>query len=146
MDAQQECGGLVRRVLVVVRARAVGRADLDEPRAGAREHVRDAEPVTDLDQLAARDEHLASFGERCEREQHRAGVVVDDDRRLGAGQPTQDRGHVVLAGATRPFRHVVLEVRVAATDLEHPLERAGGEWGPAEVRVHDHTGGVDDAS
>ena len=78
------------RALVVGGARAVRRADLDEPRAGAGEHVGDAEAVADLDQLAARDEHLAALGERGEREQHRAGVVVDDDRRLGAGQPAQD--------------------------------------------------------
>ena len=76
--------------LVVGGARPVRRADLDEPRAGAGEHVGDAEAVADLDQLAARDDHLAALGERGEREQHRAGVVVDDERRLGAGQPAQD--------------------------------------------------------
>ena len=31
------------------------------------------------------------------------GVVVDDDRRLGAGQPPQDRGDVILARAARAF-------------------------------------------
>ncbi len=46
------------RGLVVGGARAVRRADLDEPGPGAREHVRDPEPVADLDQLAAGDDHL----------------------------------------------------------------------------------------
>ena len=48
--------------VVVGGARAVRRPDLDQPRAGAREHVGDAEAVADLDQLAARDEHLAALG------------------------------------------------------------------------------------
>ena len=89
------------RALVVGGARAVRRADLDEPRARAREHVGDAEAVADLDQLAARDEHLAALGERGEREQHRGGVVVHDERGLGAGQPAQDRGDVILPRAAR---------------------------------------------
>ena len=113
-------------------ARAVRRADLDERRARAREHVGDAEAVADLDQLAARDEHLASFGERGEREQHRGGVVVDDDRRLGAGQPPQDRRDVILARAARAFGEVVLEVRVAAGDLGDALARGG--WRAARGR------------
>ena len=79
------------RLLVVLGARAVRRADLDEPCARAREHVGDAEAVADLDQLAARDDDLAAFAERREREQHRRGVVVDDERGFGAGQPPQQR-------------------------------------------------------
>ena len=91
VHAQEQRGLGPQRALVVGGARPVRRPDLDEPRAGAREHVGDAKAVADLDQLAARDEHLATFGERGEREQHRAGVVVDDDRRLGAGQPARIR-------------------------------------------------------
>ena len=79
------------RALVVGRARPVRRPHLDEARAGAREHVRDAEAVADLDQLAARDDHLASLGERGEREQHRRRVVVDDERGLGAREPPEER-------------------------------------------------------
>ena len=48
------------RRLVVGGPGAVRRADLDEARAGAREHVGDAEAAADLDQLAARDDHLAA--------------------------------------------------------------------------------------
>ena len=89
--------------------------------------------------------HLAALGERREREQHRRRVVVDDERGLGAGQPAQDRGDVVLARAARAGVEVVLEVRVAAADLAHALERRLGERRPAEVRVHDHAGRVEDA-
>ena len=77
------------RALVVGSARAVRRPDLDEAGAGAREHVGDAEAVADLDELAARDDDLASLGERGEGEQHGGRVVVHDERRLGAGQLAQ---------------------------------------------------------
>ena len=102
------------RALVVGGARPVRRADLDEPRAGAREHVGDAEAVADLDQLAARDDDLAPLRERGEREQDGGGVVVDDERGLGAGQPAEEPGEVILARAALASLEVVLEVRVAA--------------------------------
>ena len=87
---------LVGGALVVGDTCAVRRADLDEACAGPRQHVGDAEAVADLDQFAARDEHLATLGESREREQHCPGVVVHDERALGAGQPAQDRGDVIL--------------------------------------------------
>ena len=146
MHAQEQRRLRPDRALVVGGAGAVRRADLDEPRAGAGEHLRDPEAVADLDQLAARDEHLAALGERREREQDGGGVVVDDERGLGAGQAAQDRGRVHLARAARAGVEVVLEVRPAAADLEHALERLGRERRPAEVRVHDHAGRVEDAA
>ena len=145
VDAEQQRRVRPDRALVVGGAGAVRRPDLDEAGARAREHVRDAKAVADLDQLAARDEHLAAFGERGEREQHRRGVVVDDERRLGAGQPPEQRREVVLARAARSGREVVLQVRVSGR-LPHVLERSLGEWRPTQVRVHDHAGGVEDAA
>ncbi len=79
------------RALVVGGARAVRRPDLDEARARAREHIRDAEAVADLDQLAARDDDLAALRERGEREQDGRGVVVDDERGFGTREPPQER-------------------------------------------------------
>ena len=102
VHAEQNRGLRPDRPLVVGRARAVRRADLDEARTRAREHVGDAKAVADLDQLAARDDHLATFGERSEREQHRRRVVVHDERSLRAGQTTKDPRNVVLARAARP--------------------------------------------
>ena len=138
MDAEQQRRSLVDRALVVGGARPVRRPDLDEPRARACEHVGDAEPVADLDQLAARDDHVAPFGERSEREQQGARVVVHDERGFGAGEPAQDRGDVILARAAPSFGEVVLEIRVAAGRLDRALERGGGERRAAEVRVDDH--------
>ncbi len=130
------------RALVVGRARAVRRPDLAQPRARAREHVGDPEAVADLDQLAARDEHLAPLGQRGQGEQHRRSVVVHDERGLGAGQPAQDRRHVVLTRAAPALGQVVLQVRVAAPDLERAGERSLGERRAPEVRVDDHPGRI----
>ena len=146
VHAQQQRRLRPDRALVVGGARAVRRADLDEPRAGAGEHVGDAEAVADLDQLAAGDDHLASLRERREREQHGRGVVVDDERRLGAGQPPQDRRAVILPRAALAGVEVVLEVRVAAPHLDDALERLLGERRPAEVRVDDDAGRVEHAA
>ena len=57
--AQDRAGALAERRRVVGQARAVGGADLDQPRAGLRDDLGDAEAAADLDQLAARDDDLA---------------------------------------------------------------------------------------
>src|SRR3989304_4922006 len=62
VPAQENGRPLRDRALVVGEPRAVRRPHLDEGRARAREHVRDAEAVADLDELAARDDHLAAPG------------------------------------------------------------------------------------
>jgi vancomycin resistance protein YoaR len=131
------------RALVVGGARAVRRPHLDQPRTRARQHVGDPEAVADLDQLAPRDHHLAAFGQRGEDEEEGAGVVVDDEGRLGAGEPAQDVGDVILAGAARARPELVLEVRVPAPDLGDAFKGGRGQGSPSEVRVHDHARGVE---
>ncbi len=142
MHAQEQSRFRADRALVVGGARAVRRPHLDQACAGAGEHVGDPEAVADLDQLAARDDHFAALGERREREQHRGRVVVDDERRLGPGQPAQHARDVVLAGAATPGLRVVLEVRVAAPDFANALERRLRQRCAAEIRVHDDAGRV----
>ena len=125
VHAQEQRRLRADRALVVGGARAVGRADLDEPRSRAGQHLGNPEAVTDLDQLAARDEHVAALGERGEREQHRGGVVVDDQRCLGTGEPAQQAGEMVLPRAAGAGLEVVLEIRVAAADLGDAGEADG---------------------
>ena len=146
MHAQEQRRLRPDRALVVGRARPVRRPDLDEARARAREHVGDAEAVADLDQLAARDDDLATLGQRCEREQERGRVVVDDERGLGAGEPAQQRREVVLARAARAAREVVLEVRVAGRPRATRSSAACGQRRAAEVRVHEHARRVEHAA
>ena len=126
------------RTLVVRGASPVRRPDLDEPRARARQHVRDPEAVADLDQLAARDEHLPSLGERGQGEQDSGRVVVHDEHSLRARQTSEDPRHVILPRAARARAQVVLEVRVAAPDLVDALESRLRQRCAPQVRVHDH--------
>src|SRR5256885_11851887 len=57
---------------------------------------------------------------------------------LFRSQPPQRRRDVILARSAAAALDVVLEVRVAARRLHHPLQRVLGERGAAEVRVHEH--------
>ena len=99
VDAKQQRSLGAGGALVVGDAGSVGRSDLDEPGAGPREHLGDAEAVADLDQLAARDEHVAALRERGQREQDCGRVVVHDEGRLGTGQAPQERRDMVLPRA-----------------------------------------------
>ena len=145
MHAQDEGGVGPERALVVGDTCAVRGADLDQPRSGAGEHLGDAEAVADLDQLATGDEHLPPLGEGGEREQDGGRVVVDDERGLGAGDPTEKPGEVILPRSARTAVEVVLEIRVAAADLRHALERGARERCAAEIGVDEDAGRVDHA-
>ena len=68
MHLQHGPDAVGERRAVVADACPVRRADLDELRAGRGHDVGDAELPTDLDQLAARDEHLLALRERGERQ------------------------------------------------------------------------------
>jgi hypothetical protein len=146
VHAQQERGLGPDRRFVVGSTRAVRRPHLDQARARPRQHVRNPEPVADLDQLAARDEHLAVLGQRGEGQHHRRRVVVDDERGLRAGQAAQHAGEVGLTRAAAAAVEVVLKVRVGAADLQQPGQGRPSERRPAEVRVDDHARRVEDAA
>jgi hypothetical protein len=76
--------------LVVGQARTVRRPDLDEAGTRLRDHLGDPEAAADLDQLPARDDDRGAVArQRRGGQQHGAGAVVDGDRRVGAGQISQ---------------------------------------------------------
>src|SRR5206468_2219524 len=102
MDLEQHTTVRRQRAFVVVRMRAIGRADLDQLRAGPRHDVGNSKRPADLHQLAARHDRIAAAGKRAEREQYRAGGVVDHHRVGRAGEPDEQ-------GAAPPF------VRAAST-------------------------------
>ena len=91
MYAHQRCGAVGDRGFVVGEARAVRRAGFDEPRARLPHDVRDAEAAADLDELAARDHDFPPRCQRRQREEYGGRIVVHRHRRLGAGQPTEQR-------------------------------------------------------
>ena len=146
MHAQDERRPVGDRGRVVGHARPVGRAHLAQPRARLRHDVRHAESAADLDQLSARDDHLAAGCEGGEHEQGRRGVVVGDHRGLGAGEPAEQALGVHVPCAAPPGLQVVLEVRVAGGQLGHASGGRGGQRGAAEVGMDDDAGGVDGAA
>ena len=142
MDPEDRSGVRRQRALVVRGTRPVRRPDLDESRSRAGEDVRDPEAVADLDQLAARDDDLATLGERGQREEDRRGVVVHDERRVRAGEPREEPSQMVLARSAGAALEVVLEIRVAGADLRDPRAGGSGERRTSEVRMDEHAGGV----
>ncbi len=126
-------------------ARPVRRPDLDEPRAGPPDDLRDPHAAADLDELAARDDDAAPAGQP-DRERQGRRVVVRDERVLGAGQ--RDRGGPRPSGTGRrgarssrsnSSSEIGRGSRVAALDRDLRRPRR-----PTEVRVEDDAGRVDD--
>jgi hypothetical protein len=108
--------------------------------AGARHHVRDAEGPADLHQLAARDQHLLAPRQRVEHQQHRGGIVVDDGRRLGAGEPADLRLDEIVAVAAPPIAEVEFEVWITVpvrlkTALSVGAKRAASRLDTASSRA-----------
>ena len=94
---EDEAGLRADRRRIVLRMRAVGGADLDQPGAGAGHDVRHPERAADLDQLAARNDRLAAERQRVEDEKNGRRVVVDDGRILGSGQFADERAQMIVA-------------------------------------------------
>jgi hypothetical protein len=61
VHAQKGCGAVRDSIFVIRSACAVGGPDLDHARARQTHHIGHAERPADLDQLAARHDHLPSF-------------------------------------------------------------------------------------
>src|SRR5206468_10317250 len=107
-------GRLAQRTRVVLEVRAIGGADLDQPRAALSHYLGDPEAPADLDELAARDDGVAAVGERVERENECRGAIVDHDRVAGAGELAQQRRTVHIPRAAAAAVDVVLDLREAA--------------------------------
>ena len=86
VDLEYQPGPFVQRRAIILLMRAIGRADLDQSRARARHDFRHAKRAANLDELAARHDHLATGRKRVQHKQHCGGIVVDDRRVLRAGQ------------------------------------------------------------
>ena len=84
--------------LVVAQMRAVGGADLDEFGARSRHDIGDAEATADFDELAAAHDDLFARSVSGQHQQHRGGIIVDDERVLGTGKRTDQLRGVLLAG------------------------------------------------
>ena len=99
--------------LVVSGVGTIRRAHLDQAHARLAQDLRHPEGAADLDQLAARDDHLAAARERREREQDGGGAVVEGERVLGARQQSQQLRDPGAALAPLAALEVELECAVA---------------------------------
>ena len=139
-------GGVGDCAFVVLDARTVRRTDLDQLRARLRDHVGDAKPPADLDELAAgHDDRAPGPGQRRGGEEHGRGSVVDGDRGVGACELGEQRLDVVVPASARAAVEIELEVRVPVRGLGDRVASGDREWCPAEIRVDDHAGGVEDS-
>ena len=143
MHLHHQPGGGADRRGEVLEVGAVGGADLAQAGAGAGHDLGDAEGAADLDQLAARYRHLPAQGEAVEHQQHRGGVVVDDRRRLGAGELAQRVLDVVVAIAAAHAVEVELEVGRAPRRLGDGRDGLLGQRRAAEIGVQHGAGEVE---
>ncbi len=86
MHAEDHARAFVDRGAIVVQMRAIRGAHLAQRRAGGFHDVGNAKPVADFDQFAPADDRLAARCQFVQHQQHRRGVVIDDNPRL-ARQP-----------------------------------------------------------
>ena len=137
VDDQDCCRALADGARVVLGVGAVGAPNLHQPGPGRGHDLGQAERTADLDELPARDDHLAAGGVGGEQQYQRCGVVGDDGGGLGAevaGQALHHRGEPFASGTGV---QVVLERQVAG--------HVGGEARRApQVGVDQHTGRVED--
>ncbi len=131
------------RAGVVLEVGAVGGADLDQLHAGARHDVGYAEGAADLDQLAARHRHFLLQAKRVQHEVDRRGVVVDDQRRLGAGQADQLALDVLVALPAVSAVEIELEVDGARHRERHRLRRLRRHDSAPQVRMQHRSGQVE---
>ena len=132
-------GGVVRH------GGLVGGPDLAQAAARGGEDVGNAEAAPDLDQLAARDHHLAPLGivaDGRHHQQQRGRAVVDHGRRRRPAQGRQRLFHVTPTAAALPAGEVQLQVRVGAGQRQEGVDRRPQRCA-AEIGVQQDSGGVD---
>ena len=126
MHAQQQLRAVGDGTLVIADTGAIGGSDLAQHRARFRHHVGNAERAADLDQLAARNQNFAAFGQRVERQQHGSGVVVDHDGRdFALGSVEQLRKQPIdvdVALAALAGIEIELEIRVSLRNFDRTFQ------------------------
>ena len=132
------------RAFVIARMGAIGGADFAQTRAAARHHIGQSKRTADFDQLAARHDHFASFGDRGQREQHRGGIVVDDGGGLGAGERAQLALDQRVAIAPAAAFQIEFEIDRRARRLRERLDRGLRQNRAAEVGMQHDAGSIDD--
>src|SRR4029077_11235140 len=109
-------------------------------------HIRDAERAANLDELAARDEHLATIGQSVERQENSSGTVVDDRGRFAAKQLDEHRLESGTALATYAAFKVIFEVAITSSGIDNRVDCTRAQRRAPEIRVKYDTRRIDDTS
>jgi hypothetical protein len=137
VDLERKRSPVVAGAGVVGQPGPVRRADVSQDRARLFHDLGHPEAATDLDRLAASNQHLAPVGQGSDDQQDGCRVVVDDNRGLGSTELSKERADVALARTALACRQIKLEVCGSS-------ELSVGDRSAAEIRVQEHTGGIDD--
>lgn len=110
---------------VIIQMRAVGGAHLDKLGTRSRHDIGNAEAAAHLDKLATAHDDLFAARMRGKHQQHRRGVVVDNQGVLRPRERAQQTRGMLFATPTGTGRDVILKRAVAAGDIGHRLHRCG---------------------
>jgi len=135
----------VDRARVVGHAGLIGGADLAKTGATRLEQLGDAETTTDLQELAAGDDHLGRLrrAEVIEDEHQCGGVVVDHGRCFRATQNRERVLEIRRTASTGAFGQAVLERAVVGANRRQCANRVGRERRTTEIGVDQDPGAID---
>lgn len=131
------------RVGVILQGGDVGGSHLHQTGPGEGEDLRDPEASADLDLLTPGNHDLPARRQSREHQQHRGGVVVDHQGRLGPGQGLQDVGNEAAAPSPFTGGKVQFDVGIAGVQVPDGIPDLPADGAAAHVGVQDHPRGVD---
>ena len=121
MDLEEQAGFGGHGSPVVAGMGPVGGADLPEDCAALPHHVGDSERAADLHQFTPGNHRFLAGRQGGKGKQDRSRVVVDDQRRFGAGQFAQKPLHVGITASPHPLLQVEFQVGIAEGDVVQGL-------------------------
>ncbi len=130
-------------VAVIAQVRTVGGAYLMQAALGPLHDVRHAEGAANLDQLAARYQHLFSLGQGVERQQYRRGIVVHHSGGLGAGEAAEPGFDMAVPVASGARLQIEFQIAGSAGHIAHGSNRLFWQRGTAQVGVKHGAGQVE---
>ena len=141
---EQQTRVRANRSFVVGRMRAVGGAHLTEDGAALGQDVRNAKGAANFDQLAARHHDFFAAGQTVDGDEYCGGVVVDDGRRLRAGQIDEQLLDPRFTSSPATVREVVFQIGGTAGDAGHRVDRHLRQHRAPEIGVEYRSRRVDD--
>src|SRR5207249_2628836 len=120
--------------------------NLAQLRAARFKDIRDAKTTADLHQFPARDDDLLSVfgGEMTQGEDQRRCAIVDHRCGLRAAEQREIVFEISSASPTLSAAEVVFEIVVIGGNTLEGFNHRGPEGRPAQVRMDDDTGAVND--